>query len=129
MWNMQIPQLMGLFVIFLFAVFVVFPIVTLSLHFIDLLVSKIFTEKVQDKTVHIPHKIQNPVRKNPVEAVLIHEFIPPEPPVRRKPRKVRSEVPESPINTTSNIKEYRLPDGSRIAIDTDKVEVSEKAAF
>ena len=43
-------------------------------------------------------------------------------PQNKKPAPQLHTVPPS-------IKEYRLPDGSRIAIDTDKVEISEKAAF
>lgn len=35
-------------------------------------------------------------------------------------------TPKTSLNTNSPVREYRLPDGSMVAFDTGKVEVSEK---
>ncbi len=43
--------------------------------------------------------------------------------------KPTTKQPPKPINTSSNIKEFRLPDGSRIAFDITKVEYSEKSVI
>lgn len=60
----------------------------------------------------------------PVEAVAV----PVEKPKKRKPKTpIHTVSPEPVVN--GSIKEFTLPDGSKIAIDCDKVEMEEKKAF
>lgn len=40
-----------------------------------------------------------------------------------------NEVSVSDLNTNSSIKEFKLPDGSVIAVDSDKVDMSIKSAI
>jgi hypothetical protein len=43
-----------------------------------------------------------------------------------EPVPARKKVRKNDLNTNSPVREYRLPDGSMVAFDTGKVEVSEK---
>jgi hypothetical protein len=42
---------------------------------------------------------------------------------------VRKKAPKSDLNTNSPVREYRMPDGSMVAFDTGKVDVSERSAI
>lgn len=46
-----------------------------------------------------------------------------------KPRKAPVKTKQEPLNTNSSVREFKLPDGSVIALDSNKVDVSIKSAF
>ena len=50
--------------------------------------------------------------------------------IKKKERVVSIPSPvKTHLNTNSNIKEYRLPDGSKVAFDANEVEFSERSAI
>lgn len=124
-FDMSIPYLFIMFVaavvVIVAAMCVIFVLASIAQFVLDYVNYK--KSQIRSVPVH-----SRPVTKPAVVSSTV---------VKRKQEPKRAQVPKTPplvvrnppktsLNTTSNIKEYRLPDGSKIAFDANKVEFSEK---
>ena len=133
---MNMFQVAGLFLLFIAIVAVCSPVCAVLNHFSDLVQEKTEEQKTKNQLAKSLAKLEEARSKAkplPVGRLAKNKpmvFTPIlEPVLVPEPKRVPKQIAPAPINTSSNIKEYRLPDGSKVAFDITKVEFSEKSAI
>jgi len=129
---MQISDVVGAIIVL--GLFI--PIVSVMVYFVLTLIDNQSSFAHNSSCINnvSPQPVNRPVKKLSAtnksnNKKIFSDRIPKEHPIVPVSPKSTEKHSPKPINTSSNIKEFRLPDGSRIAFDITKVEYSEKSVI